>query len=86
MEYPWLRAASGIVAAAFLFGVVVIMAAGSGALLEQMTGLPTWIGNALFMLAVALVALLGVTGMVSAFSALIRCWCWPHWPLPQRPA
>ena len=56
---PWLRAASGIVAAAFLFGVVVIMAAGSGALLEQMTGLPTWIGNALFMLAVALVALLG---------------------------
>lgn len=68
---PWLRAASGIVAAAFLFGVVVIMAAGSGALLEQMTGLPTWIGNALFMLAVALVALLGVTGMVSAFSALI---------------
>ena len=36
---PWLRAASGIVAAAFLFGVVVIMAAGSGALLEQMTGL-----------------------------------------------
>ena len=30
---------SGIVAAAFLFGVVVIMAAGSGALLEQMTGL-----------------------------------------------
>ena len=68
---PWLRAASGIVAAAFLFGVVVIMAAGSGALLEQMTGLPAWIGNALFMLAVALVALLGVTGMVSAFSALI---------------
>ena len=68
---PCLRAASGIVAAAFLFGVVVIMAAGSGALLEQMTGLPTWIGNALFMLAVALVALLGVTGMVSAFSALI---------------
>lgn len=68
---PWLRGASGIVAAAFLFGVVVIMAAGSGALLEQMTGLPTWIGNALFMLAVALVALLGVTGMVSAFSALI---------------
>lgn len=47
------------------------MAAGSGALLEQMTGLPAWIGNALFMLAVALVALLGVTGMVSAFSALI---------------
>ena len=54
---PWLRAASGIVAAAFLFGVVVIMAAGSGALLEQMTGLPTWIGNALFMLAVAVEAM-----------------------------
>ena len=68
---PWLRAASGIVAAAFLFGVVVIMAAVSVSLLEQMTCLPTWIGNALFMLAVALVALLGVTGMVSAFSALI---------------
>lgn len=51
-----------------------------------MTGLPTWIGNALFMLAVALVALLGVTGMVSAFSALIPVLVLATLPLPQRPA
>ena len=69
---PWLRAASGIVAAAFLFGVVVIMAAGSGALLEQMTGLPTWIGNALFMLAVALVALLGGIGIMAPIGKLVK--------------
>ena len=47
------------------------MSAGVGAMLTQLFRVPTWLGSAVFMLAVFLVALLGVSGMVNAFSALI---------------
>ena len=63
------------------------MSAGVGAMLTQLFRVPTWLGSAVFMLAVFLVALLGVSGMVNAFSAMIpilvlatvgfavRAWC-----------
>ena len=47
------------------------MSAGVGAMLTQLFRVPTWLGSAVFMLAVFLVALLGVSGMVNAFSAMI---------------
>ena len=67
----WLRGASGVIAALFLFFVVVSMSAGVGAMLNQLFHVPTWLGSLVFMAAVFLVTLLGVSGMVNAFSALI---------------
>ena len=46
-DIPWLRTVVGVLTAALLFGVVCIMAAGIGALGEQMLGLPVWLGSAL---------------------------------------
>lgn len=70
-DVKWLRAATGVIGALFLFFVVVSMSAGVGAMLTQLFRVPTWLGSAVFMLAVFLVALLGVSGMVNAFSAMI---------------
>lgn len=70
-DIPWLQKATGAVEALFLLGVVIIMTAGVGAMLEQLLGLPAWIGDGIFSLVVALVAIFGVSGMVSVFSALV---------------
>lgn len=55
----------------FLFGVSTIMAAGVGALLEELFGLPLVLGCAAFTLLVAAVSLAGLEGMVSAFSVSV---------------
>ena len=55
----------------FLFGVVTIMSAGVGALLEQLFALPAFIGSAVFVAVVAAVSLAGFGGMVAAFSATV---------------
>jgi len=68
---PWLQKFTGMIEALFLLGVVIIMTAGVGAMLEQLLHLPVWIGDGLFALIVALVAILGVSGMVGVFSALV---------------
>lgn len=70
-DIKWLRGVSGAIGAVFLFFVVVSMSAGVGAMLTQLFHVPTWLGSIVFMAAVFLVTLLGVTGMVNAFSALI---------------
>ena len=70
-DIKWLRTATGVIGAAFLFFVVVSMSAGVGAMLQQLFGVPQWLGSAVFMLAVFLIALLGVSGMINAFSAMI---------------
>lgn len=67
-DIPVLRIAVCILEMLFLFGVSTIMAAGVGALLNQLFGLPTWIGCALFTLLVAAISLAGLQGMVKAFS------------------
>ena len=67
----WLRKLSGLIASAFLFGIVVVMSAGVGALGKQLFAIPSWIGSAAFSIIVCLIALFGVTGMINAFSALI---------------
>ncbi len=70
-DIPWLRRMAGGITALFLLGVVIIMTAGVGAMLSQLFSLPTWIGDALFVLLITLMALTGVAGMVNAFSALV---------------
>ena len=70
-KLPWFRKASGALTAAFLFGIVIIMLAGAGALVEQLFGIPAWLVNIFFMLLVSVIALTGVTGMIDAFSLLV---------------
>lgn len=70
-KLKWLRKLGGLVTTLFLFGVIVLMSAGVGALGAQLFGIPAWIGSAVFTLLVCIIALFGVTGMITAFSALI---------------
>ncbi len=61
-KLSWMRKAIGAIATAFLFGVVIILSAGVGALLHQLFAVPAWIGSAVFAAAVAIIALFGVSG------------------------
>lgn len=55
----------------FLFGVFVIMTAGVGAMLNQVFGLNPLVGSAIFTVCVALTAICGMNGMVTAFSVTV---------------
>lgn len=70
-DVPWMRKIAGAVTGLFLLGVVIIMTAGVGAMLDQLFGIPAWIGDGLFVLLIACIAMAGVSGMVNAFSALV---------------
>lgn len=68
---PVLRMAVTVLETVFLFGVCTIMSAGVGALLNQLTGLPAWLGALVFTMVISLVSLAGFSGMISAFSATV---------------
>lgn len=70
-EKPWLRAFFGSVFIFFLFGVVVVMIAGAGALLNQVFGVPTILGNALLAVCLALLALWEAKGVLAVFSITV---------------
>ncbi len=72
-DIPWLRTAVGVLTAVLLFGVVCIMAAGIGALGEQMLGLPVWLGAAIACVLIAAAAYFGLGGMVSVFTVAVPC-------------
>lgn len=55
----------------FLFGVFVIMTAGVGAMINQVFGLNPLVGSAVFTVCVALTAICGMSGMVTAFSVTV---------------
>ncbi len=55
----------------FMIGVVVIMIAGAGALIEMITGVDSAIGGAVFTLLLTLLALLGKSGVSSVFSICV---------------
>lgn len=55
----------------FLFGIFVIMTAGVGAMLKQVFGINPLIGSAVFSALVALTAICGMNGMVTAFSVTV---------------
>ena len=55
----------------FLFGIFVIMTAGVGAMLEQVYGISHLLGSAAFVILVALTAITGMSGMVTAFSVTV---------------
>lgn len=70
-ELPWVRNLLAGLECAFLFGIVVVMFAGAAALFTQLWNVPPRLGGLLFSVAVAAVALLGLRGMVDAFSLLV---------------
>lgn len=72
-DIPWLRTVVGVLTAVLLFGVVCIMAAGIGALGEQMLGLPVWLGAAIACVLIAAAAYFGLGGMVSVFTVAVPC-------------
>lgn len=67
----WLRGIFGGVFIIFLFGVVVVMIAGAGALLHQVFGMPTILGNVLMAVLIAVVALYEARGVLGAFSVTV---------------
>lgn len=68
---PFLRRLSGVILNVFLLGVVIIMTAGVGATMEQLLSVPSALASAIFVLLLGVVALLGVSGMMKVFSALV---------------
>lgn len=70
-EKPWLRMIFGGLFIFFLFGVVVVMIAGAGALLNQVFGIPIIMGNATMTICLVIVALRGAKGVLNAFSITV---------------
>jgi uncharacterized membrane protein YkvI len=70
-EKPLLRALFGGIFIVFLFSVVIVMSAGAGALLNQVFGIPTIVGNALMVVCLAIVALWGAKGVLTAFGITV---------------
>lgn len=70
-ELPWLRRVVGGIQAFLLFCVVTVMTAGVAAMGQQLAGIPAWLGGAIFVTVLTLVAMTGIAGVVRVFSALI---------------
>jgi uncharacterized membrane protein YkvI len=70
-EKPWLRMIFSWVFIFFLFGVVVVMIAGAGALLNQVFSIPVIMGSAFMAICLAIVALWGAKGVLNAFSIIV---------------
>ena len=70
-ELPVLRYALTALNMLLLFGICTIMSAGVGAMLEQLFGVPLWIGSAVFCAVIAVLSYAGIRGMVSAFSVSV---------------
>lgn len=68
---PWLRTAAGLILAALFLCSSVIMTAGVAALLQQILSVPAWLGGLVFAAALVMITLLGISGMIRAFSSLI---------------
>lgn len=68
-----LRTFAGVVAVSFMFGTYVVMCAGAGTLLEQLSGSSALrlIGSALFCVGITLVAVRGMGGAVKVFGKII---------------
>lgn len=70
-DRPFIRKTYAFSVMLFSYCVIIIMAAGSGALLEQVFGLPNAIGSGILCIIVAAVSMKGIDGMISAFDLLV---------------
>jgi len=55
----------------FIFGIVVIMIAGMGALIAQLTGMPALFSNLIMTVIVTIFAIYGLNGLVAVFSVSV---------------
>lgn len=70
-EKPWLRKIFALLQEILLFGIFVIMSAGTGALFEQVFDLPMWVGALMLCVIAAFFAIKGVGAMVGVFSSFV---------------
>lgn len=70
-DLPKLRAALSMLFILFLFTVVVVMTAGAGALLQQVTGFPPLVGSALMAILLAFVSSKGASGVIRSFGITV---------------
>ncbi len=70
-NFPKLRILLGFVTVFIMFGILVVMAAGAGALINQVFDLPHFVGCAIFSLLVCLAAMFGISGAVKVFSTMV---------------
>lgn len=54
-----------------LVGVITIMTAAAGALLQQLFGLPVWAGSLILIVIASVAALFGLKGMISTFAVVV---------------
>ena len=70
-EIPLLRRGVALLEIVFLLATVVIMYAGVGALLDQLLGLPPWLGSLLMCILATVIAMYGLDGTIRFFSLLV---------------
>lgn len=70
-DIHWLRGFFSLTYIFYLFGTVVIMVAGTGALLNQLYGVPAIIGSALMTILLGVVALWEAKGVLTVFSITV---------------
>lgn len=70
-DIKWLRTLFESVFLLCLFGGVVVMVAGAGALFHQVFGIPAMAGNLIMAVLLAIFALWGASGVVAAFSVVV---------------
>lgn len=70
-DHPLLHRLAGGAQILFLFGVYVVMAAGSGALVRQLFPIPGVLGSTLFCVAVTLISLKGMDGLARLCAVLV---------------
>lgn len=66
-----LRPVFGAIIVLYLLGVMIIMVAGAGTLIQDLFGVPAWIANTIMTVLVILVAILGAQGLLAAFELLV---------------
>lgn len=70
-EIPWLRTIFAVLQEILLFGIFVIMAAGTGALFAEVFSLPVWVGSFVLSAFAAFFAIKGIKAMVGVFSSFV---------------
>ncbi|MBQ9157289.1 MAG: hypothetical protein IJ137_10975 [Eubacterium sp.] len=70
-DIPFLKRIVSLFSVIFLFGIVSIMTAGTGALFQQIFEIPHFAGSLLFAAAITFFTLTGKEGMVAVFSVIV---------------
>lgn len=70
-NFPKLRALLAFITVFIMFGILIVMSAGAGALIKQVFDLPHFVGCAIFALSVCVAAMFGLSGAIKVFSAIV---------------